>query len=922
VFSFDEIVRGWCEAPPWLSRRAGRGRKRRDEQVAAVLRGQPLEGRAVMALSAAVAVVYDQMVADAMYHADLAPAQVPELLELLQPSGRFSDLKYNHRSDSGAVEYMTHLDRVKVLTQAYRYDSPLNSFFQDEALRAEIVASWKFMAAAPSVQNPNWWHGRLGVPRQMAPALLLGRDLLPARTVSSLLQKHVSSKGTWSKPGVAANLLDQATAAFTEGVLRNDPARLRSVVSRTTSEIMKTTGEALAVDMSFRQHGAQWYSGTYGYNYLTSAAKLIRWVDGTEFEYSEKPVGRIVGFLLDHCQWLLRGDLMEIGVQGRSIARPGSPSARGRLFRDEAEKLLAIGVRAEELAKMVERFDFGVTSENALVGNIGLWRSDGMMHQRQDWMAGLRLTSSRNQEPENLLGENRRNQNMGGGMLTLLADGDEYGVGPEEIFPVWDWKHIPGTTAEQSPGLGQIARSTSTFVGTASDGLYGFSAMDFRRSSLNVSARKAWFFFDDEVVALGSDIRGTSLVNPVHTTFNQSVLRGDVTIRGGDDVVSTVPLESGVTVADPRWVHHDGFGYVPLGPSDPITVQALTQTGDWSQIGTRKGPASVPVFSAWVDHGVNPQVKTYAYAVVGGVEAAELDDYVAASAVEVIANTAELQAVRHRELGIIQAVFYRPGQLEVAPGVVLSVKQAGLVMLRETADGWDVTVSDPTHLRKQIELQLPGRYGTAGAKWDRAAQVTRIAIALPAGQEAGKSVTRSVAPLVGEAQLLSASADALLRGGTQATKNFGSLTTLGVHNNYNATNQRESLLRFDLSGVTGRVLSAQVVLVPLSAGTGVRVAVAATADDLWNESTATYKTKPLSLAELDRQPVAAGQPLVLDVTAAAQEAAGGDQVLSLRLWSVSTKSAKGAALFGSREGAPEFAPVLEIFVAPPETTST
>ena len=68
MFSFSELLRGWCDTPLRLLRRAGRGRKR-DQQVAAVLRGEPLESRAVM--SVAVAAVYDQMLADAMYHLSL-----------------------------------------------------------------------------------------------------------------------------------------------------------------------------------------------------------------------------------------------------------------------------------------------------------------------------------------------------------------------------------------------------------------------------------------------------------------------------------------------------------------------------------------------------------------------------------------------------------------------------------------------------------------------------------------------------------------------------------------------------------------------------------------------------------------------------------------------------------------------------------
>ena len=62
----------------------------------------------------------------------------------------------------------------------------------------------------------------------------------------------------------------------------------------------------------------------------------------------------------------------------------------------------------------------------------------------------------------------------------------------------------------------------TSFVGGVSDGKYGVSAMDF--SKQGTVAKKAWFWFDDEWVALGAGITSDHEWNIV-TGINQSLLK-------------------------------------------------------------------------------------------------------------------------------------------------------------------------------------------------------------------------------------------------------------------------------------------------------------------------------------------------------------------------------------------------------------
>src|SRR5204863_7093749 len=122
------------------------------------------------------------------------------------------------------------------------------------------------------------------------------------------------------------------------------------------------------------------------------------------------------------------------------------------------------------------------------------------------------------------------------------------------------------------------------------------------------------------------------------------------------------------------------------------------------------------VFSAWVDHGVNPNNASYAYAVVPHVTAGALDSYYNNLPISVLANTASLQAVRNNTLGITQAVFYAAGTLTLANGMTVTTSDPCLVMLREIpAGGIELSVSDPTHSLAQVRVTINRHITGAGA---------------------------------------------------------------------------------------------------------------------------------------------------------------------------------------------------------------
>jgi chondroitin AC lyase len=310
---------------------------------------------------------------------------------------------------------------------------------------------------------------------------------------------------------------------------------------------------------------------------------------------------------------------------------------------------------------------------------------------------------------------------MSDGANYLYLTGDEY----RDIFPVWDWTKIPGTTAIQGTlDTGEKdpigVRGVTAFDGGVSDGTYGMAAMDLARGKL--AAKKAWFFLNSEYVALGAGITlADDKEHAVATDVNQPLLRGDVQTSEG-------PVASGTKTFDAAhrvWVVHDHVGYI-FAPHTKIDLSVGPQTGAWSEIGTgSSAPMTTPVFDLWIDHGVAPLDASYEYTVVPGATAAEVAKLAAHSDVEVLANSASTQAVYNKTLKLAEIAFRSAGALQTPLGKV-EADHSCLLLVKQVGSGWKVTASNPESLPLTLHVAVEGKSAV---------------IELPGGNFAGSSVS-------------------------------------------------------------------------------------------------------------------------------------------------------------------------------------
>src|SRR5258708_39909141 len=95
--------------------------------------------------------------------------------------------------------------------------------------------------------------------------------------------------------------------------------------------------------------------------------------------------------------------------------------------------------------------------------------------------------------------------------MTYLYNAD-LGHYDNNYWPTVNPYRLPGTTVTTQTLVNSANQggSTQSWVGSANVlGLYGVAGMQLAQQASTLTANKSWFMFDDEIVALGSDIKST-----------------------------------------------------------------------------------------------------------------------------------------------------------------------------------------------------------------------------------------------------------------------------------------------------------------------------------------------------------------------------------------------------------------------------
>ncbi len=634
--------------------------------------------------------VRQRLVAEWATSADSGEAQ--KLLASQKEDGSWPDIDYD---DPATTKWpsLRHMERTRDLALAW--SDPGSELHRDPRVRKAVGRAWEFWFQRDPV-NKNWWHNEIGVPRALAPALLVMKEELTPREK----EQGLRILGRSEIKGESQNLVWLAEINAVRGLIADDPDLVQRAYGRIAQEIRTVPSEGLQADMSLLQHRGCLYNHGYGASFAVDGTRLARLLDGTKFALPAQKTDLLAAYLLDGSQWMALGPHADFAARGREIARPGGGPAKKGYLQVAAENLLLLEKppRAQELRALAERVTGGPEAQ-PFAGAKHFWRADFSVVQSPGFYASVRMFSDRiaNTDfngPENLLGHH-----LADGVTTLMTHGGEY----RGIFPLWDWQKLPGITARQDPPLKPGAprrdKGSRGFVGGVSDGAAAFSAFDFERDGL--VAKKAWLLFPGGLLALGAGITDGTGARIV-TTVNQCIRRGEI----------------GET---PEYMTHDGLRYTAL-EGTTFAHDTGSREESWRRIHAQESDAAVTgdIFTITIDHGTSPRDARYAYFVQ--------PDGTDAPVPTILANTPELQAAETEDLA--GAAFYQAGRVQTAQFGTVSTAQPCLVLLRRQENGETaLSVSDPTGKLDQVEV-------SAGSQ--------RLKIELPRGDAAGATVTRTI----------------------------------------------------------------------------------------------------------------------------------------------------------------------------------
>ncbi len=667
---------------------------------------------------------------------------VRSLISSIREDGSWPGINYEDLSRIG-YDNVRHLNNIWTMCAAWKL--PASPLAGNKDLLKAIGLAIDFWTTKDFIAG-NWHTNEIGNPLTLKNILLLmDTDLTEKQKTALFKLAQRANLDAWgARPGgdyvrICGIMADMA-------LFKRDEAALKTAIDAMAAQIRITSGLGIKADMGFHHRTDRVTSIlTYGTGYASTLTDWAFMLSGTRYSLPTASINLIIDYYLDGiCKALVHGWYRAPGLVNRDMSRKG---ALGPLNSDIPQKLMMVSDYRKKELENIAKIRQGEQKPN-LTYNSFFWHSEYSVHQRPGYYSTVRMFSNRNntmEYPHNM--ESLKHHHYADGANFVSVTGKEY----DNIFPLWDWQKIPGTTVVQRPSLPSyteiVKKGKTAFVGAVSDGTYGASAFDFDSPLDPLKSRKSWFFFDSEYVCLGAGITSSSDY-PVATTVNQCLLHGEVVAKSGNERTTMPKGEHKLSKVS--WVLHDGIAYLFPNPTD-ISMNNKSYTGSWRDLvqTTRNNRSDVEtkdLFSLWIDHGKQPTNASYAYIVAPETTISAGDPEAAISRVKILSNTTQMQAVEQLGLTITQIVFYEPGTLRLSDGTTLTAHQSGMVIVRKAGGNIDqISVADPGRKLHSFQLSVSSKFVGSGANWKSALNqqniMYEINVDLPSGDYAGQSMT-------------------------------------------------------------------------------------------------------------------------------------------------------------------------------------
>ena len=304
----------------------------------------------------------------------------------------------------------------------------------------------------------------------------------------------------------------------------------------------------------------------------------------------------------------------------------------------------------------------------------------------------------------NLYGQQQNN-----GFLQLYSPEGPQKSGLDLNGGGWDWSLYPGATTaklnhqqrKENLSHGKIKFESETLSGGLShfnkSGLFYQELTASKQHLLkNLSGHKSWFFFDDTIICLGSNLSLSGVDAPLVTTLFQyhhdktNTSLPFYTANGHQE--HSGPIKESVLANNNEALISPAANAFSVFSQDPIKIKrALQKSYDHKN---RQNETSGYVSSAWIDHGHNPQNASYEYLIKTQAEKTNLTSLNKDLIYTVLQKDDAAHIVKHIPSSSTAYTILKDG-ISLPSGPLLNSEKPLLIMISEDKETMKVTVCDP-----------------------------------------------------------------------------------------------------------------------------------------------------------------------------------------------------------------------------------
>lgn len=514
----------------------------------------------------------------------------------------------------------------RLRTMSRQWASYGSVYYQNESLLHDIIETWNTFYETryneTMAKFGNWFDLQVHVPNNFHDSISAIYEAVPFSDYPDVIEKmHRAIDHFVPSIGLTgANRVYLSKVIILRGILGKDGDKIQEG-SGGLSAVFEYVrdGDGFYEDGSFIQHSYFPYAGGYGKALLHDLSETLWLVSGSQWDNDDPRKTNIFEWFADTFEPnMFDGHLID-AVNGREVSRTsvysgnsvmgglllqleldGNPNAEQQksaieyhLEQGNADLFMASSpIWYIQKAKQLMNDD-GIQPYAERQGNYLFHNQDNVVQRGDHWLYSIGMHSDRMANFESVSNENLKGWYQGDGMTQLYLDPLDYlslfwiTVDPHRLPGITVDRDVnrPPATAANRPyvdiskyqGDGELMGNSWT-GGVSLDGLYGTAGMDFKQhhySNMDVSARKSWFMFDDEIVALGAGINSTSS-RGIETIVENRALnsQGDNALTVNGEANHT-PSGQQEQLESAEWMHLEGTGgYVFPGGAD---VQMLRE---------------------------------------------------------------------------------------------------------------------------------------------------------------------------------------------------------------------------------------------------------------------------------------------------------------------------------------------------------